>query len=127
MKKSDELFKAALAAKADEVAHAKKRIEKMQAHSDGNKEALNKAHITAVNAINSRRTEQTGDLNRALDRANADADEHIRQVNAMFAQLIEQEDQRLADYSQFENEVVNGFGSGKKNSAEVQKLKGEGE
>ncbi len=122
MKKSDELFKAALAAKAEETEQAKRRIEKMAQHTSSNKDALATAQKLALKEIEDRRAEQIGDLNKALDKVTADADEHIRQINIMFATLVDQEDQRLADYEQFEREIVNGFGK-RSNSAEIAPMK----
>jgi len=119
MKKSDELFRQALAAKADEIEQAKRRIAKMAQHTTTNKEALVRAQSQAIEAVNARRSEHVNDTQRQIDKINTDSDEHVRQLNAMYATLLEQEDQRLADYEQFENEIVNGFNGKKRNSSEV--------
>lgn len=123
MKKSDELFRQALAAKAEEIEHAKSRIAKMQAHSNSNIESLKRGHTEALTAIAARRDEQINENNRLLEKINAEAEETTRECNAMFNSLIAQEEQHLADYEQFTTEVVNGFDKRRKsNSSELSPL-----
>jgi|SRR6185369_864372 len=122
MKKSDELFKAALAAKADETQFAKSRVDRMAEHSTRNRDALRLAHSQALAFVEQKRQDRLNDLNRQIDLANSDANDLVRQMNALFQQMLDQEDTRLADYSMFNDELAGFVDKRKRNSAEVPKL-----
>lgn len=123
MKKSDQLLKSALAAKAGETEEALNALERMTSASKARIEQLGVLKKKQLEWLNHEYEARHQALSRQMVDAKAEYDRAMANLETAFAELTAQEEQNLQDLSDFERRQVKGFTEAEGNTPKKEPLK----
>lgn len=122
MKRSDQLIKAALDAKAGETEAASAALESMASTLKARIANLQSLKAEQLRWLDQNKEAAFNELQRETQVINSNHERDVANVNMLFDQMIAGEEEHLAAISDFDRRMVKGFDDGGSNSKAKPKL-----